>query len=151
ANAPDASRAVICNVKVSMKADRDAYRPAPNLAFFGDEASQEILVTAVRLAVTHRDANNVVAGSNRAVPGAVLGCKGATVIFLWKLPSIGIEGHLKRSHMRLDDDVRSNDLRGKTDTLTILSLLGRERGGLGIGTSTVRAWFRKSWILVTAH
>src|SRR5215471_15796475 len=151
ANTPDAAGAIIGNVKISMKANRDTYRPSPHLAILGDETCQKVLVTAVRLAITNRDAYDVVTGSNSAVPRAVLGCECVAVILLGEFPAAGIEGHLEGSHVGLDDNVRSNDFRGKTDSLTVFCLLGSERCCLGIGPRTVHTWFRESWILVATH
>ena len=56
-----------------MSANRDAYRPAPNLTAFRFETGQEVLVTAIRFSILQGNANDVVAGSNCAVPRLLSG------------------------------------------------------------------------------
>src|SRR5438552_3992852 len=74
-------------------------RPAPHRGVVDAEAGDEILVFAGRHAVFHESADDLVAGASRAVPGAVLGGKGAAVIFGAELVA-GIERHPERCRVR---------------------------------------------------
>jgi hypothetical protein len=72
----------------------------------------------------HGDADDFVAGAVGAVPGAVFGGEGIAVILLGELAGMRVEGHLKRSHVRLNENVGGDDLRGKIDALAVLALSG---------------------------
>jgi hypothetical protein len=47
----------------------------------------------------------------------VFGGEGVAVILLGKLAGMRVEGHLKRGHVGLNENVGGDDLRGKIDAL----------------------------------
>src|SRR5271166_3576532 len=120
---PDRAGAIVGDEQAAVFGDRDAYRPAPDLAVIGDEAGEEVFVAAVGAAVVHGDVNDFVAGAVGAVPGAMFRSKGVAVKLLRKLfLLVGIKDHLERGHMGLDEDIGSNNLGGEIDTLAGLGL-----------------------------
>src|SRR5690349_11634005 len=88
--------------------DGDADRPAPDLAVADDEAGDEILIFAGWNAVLEADADYLVAGALRPVPGAMLGRERIAAILGGKVVAV-VEGHAKRGRMRLDQHVRRGD------------------------------------------
>jgi hypothetical protein len=85
-------------------------RAAPDLAVFGDEAGEEVFVAAAGVAVVPGDANDFVAGAGDTVRGATFGGKDVVIILLGGLASRGVEGHVVRGHMGLDEDTGSDPL-----------------------------------------
>src|ERR1700722_7388911 len=105
-DAPDAARAVVGDVEGAVVADGDAYGTAPDLAVGGDEAGEEVLVLAGGLAVLHGDADELVAATVGAVPGAVLGGEAVAVVLGGEARlGGGVEGHAERGHVGLHEDV----------------------------------------------
>src|SRR5271168_2782807 len=115
ADAPDAAGAVVGDVEGAVVADGDADGTAPDLAVSGDEAGEEVLVLAGGLAVLHGDADELVAATVGAVPGAVLGREAVAVILRGEARrggrrGGGVEGHAERGHVGLHEDVGGEDL-----------------------------------------
>ncbi len=63
----------------------------------------------------------------------------------------GIEGHLQRGHVRLNQDVRREDLGGEIHALAVAGLIRGKGGRLEVGTGAVGAWLGKPRVLMTAH
>src|SRR5262249_34335999 len=76
AHPPDRAVAVLRNQQRAIARNGYADRPSPDLAIVDDKASDEILVLAGWLAVLETDADDLVTGALRPVPGAVLGREG---------------------------------------------------------------------------
>ena len=89
--------------------DGHADRPAPDVAVGGDEADEEVLVLAGRLAVLQRDADHLVAGPPGAVPRAVLGGEDVALVLGGELVA-GVEGHVERGRVRLEEHVGDDHL-----------------------------------------
>src|SRR4051794_22423456 len=85
---PDRPRAVIRHHQGPVLGHGHASRAAPDVALLGDEAHEEVFVLAGRLAVLHRDADDLVAGATRPVPRAVLGGEGLVAELLRKLVAV---------------------------------------------------------------
>src|SRR5271155_202381 len=148
---PDGTGSVVGDEQATVFGDGDTYGTAPDLAVFGDEAGKEVFIAAVGVAVVHGDVNDFVAGAVSTVPGAVFGGKGVAVILFGKFAGGWVESHLKRSHVRLNENVGSNHLRGEIDALAGLGLVRGERARLRVGASAIGAGLRKARILVAAH
>ena len=74
ADPPDAIAAVVGDQQRAVRRDRDADRAAPDVPVVDDEAGHEVLVFAAGVAgLVQRDANQLVADADRAVPRAVFG------------------------------------------------------------------------------
>src|SRR5262249_20131526 len=99
---------------------RNTDGPAPGQAVVDDEAGYEILVFAGRHAVLHEAADDLVAGSDRAIPGAVLGGKDTALVLSRKLIA-RIERHSKRGRMRLDQNIRYRDLALEVAALALVT------------------------------
>jgi len=113
---PDGAGAVVGDEHAAVIGDCDTYWPAPDLAVFRDKASEEVFVASLGMAIVRGDADDFVAGAAGTVPGAVLGGEGVAFIGRGKLLVPGwVEGHLKRSHVGLNQHVGSDDLGGKVD------------------------------------
>ncbi len=149
---PDGAGTVIGDEQAAIFGDRDTYGAAPYLAVFGDEAGEEVFVAAIGVAVVHRDADDFVARAVGTVPGAVFRGKGVAVILLWELFfMVGIEDHLERGHVGLNEDVGGDHLRGEIDAIAGLGLIRGERCRLRIGSGAIGTGLRKSRVLVPAH
>src|ERR1700677_2192824 len=107
---PNGARSVICDEHAAVVRDGDTDRSTPDLAILGDEPGEEVLVTAIGMAVVHGDANDFVACTAGAVPGAVLGGECVAIILSWELAGRRIESHLKRRHVGLNENVGSDHL-----------------------------------------
>jgi hypothetical protein len=59
--APDAARAVVCNVESAIVTYSYSYRSAPDLSICSDKSSKKILVFAGGFAVLHGNPDNLVA------------------------------------------------------------------------------------------
>jgi hypothetical protein len=64
---------------------------SPDVAIFGDETSEEVLVAAASETVMRGDADDFVAGAVGTVPGVVSGGEDVAIILLWELASGAIE------------------------------------------------------------
>jgi hypothetical protein len=82
--APNAARAVICNVESAIVTHGYSYRSASDLSVRGDKSGQKILVLARGFSVLHGNPDNLVASAIRTVPGTVFGCESVAVVFGWK-------------------------------------------------------------------
>src|SRR6185437_2622833 len=106
-NAPDRVRSVVGDKQRSIGPDGHAHRTPPHLAVLGDEAGEEVLIAAERFAVLHRNANHLVARTNRLVPGPVLAREDVAAILLRELMPF-VEHHLERGIMRLQQHIGNN-------------------------------------------
>src|SRR5689334_9300963 len=86
-----------------------ADRPSPDFAVIDDKARDEVFVFAGRLAVFEADANDLVTGALRPVPGAMLGRESVATVFRRETAAL-IEGQAERGRMRLQQHVRHGDL-----------------------------------------
>src|SRR5271165_5815505 len=107
-DSPDRAVAVLADQQRAVMRDGDPDRTTPDSAVADDEAGQEILVFTSRLPILEQDADHLVAGPLRAVPGTVEGGEGLAAIFEGKLCAI-VEGHFERSRMRLHQHIRYSD------------------------------------------
>src|SRR5277367_6719378 len=105
---PDGARTIVGDEQAAVFRNGDPYGAAPHLAVFSDETGEEVFVAAVGVTVVHGDADDFVASAVGAVPGAVFGGESVTVIRPGEPATGGVEGHLQRGHMGLNQDVRSN-------------------------------------------
>src|ERR1700752_3449911 len=106
---PDRSVAVLRYQQRAVVRDRNPDGPAPDLAVVDDKAGDEILVFAGRRTVLEADADYLVTGPLRAVPGAVLGRERIAAIFRREIVTF-VESEPQRSRMRLDQHIRDGDL-----------------------------------------
>jgi len=106
---PNAARAIVGDEEAAIFSDSDADGAAPDLAVRGDEAGEEVFVAAFGSAVVHGDADDFVTGAVLAIPRAVFGCEGVAIVGGGELELVGgIEDHLQRGHVWLDEHVGSN-------------------------------------------
>jgi len=164
---PDAAGAVVGDEEAAVVAYSDANRTAPDLAVGSDEAGEEVVVLAGGFAVFHGDGDDFVAGAVEAVPGAVLGGEGIACIVDWERLDVrragfcariayvdgeerGIEEHLKRGHVGLDEDVGCADGLGDVGALAV-GLVAGEGGGLHVGAGACRAGVFQARVVVAAH
>ena len=86
-----------------------------------DKTGHEILIFAAGMSsLMQRYADQLVAHANGPVPGAMLGRKKVPLIFRWELFAI-IEGDSDLCIVRIQDDVRSDDLVFKFGVLAVVS------------------------------
>src|SRR5580704_13956112 len=110
AYAPDGFRAVVGDHQGAITRDRYAYGASPNVTVRGYKAGEEILIFAGRMpGLMQGNANHFVAHTHRLIPRPVFGSENIALVFSRQLRAV-IEGHLERSAMRLQQNIRSNDL-----------------------------------------
>jgi len=73
------------------------------------------------------------------------------VILTWELAIGGVESHLKRSHVGLNENVGSDHFGGEIDALAGLGLVRGERCRLKVGAGAVGAGLLEAWVLEAAH
>src|SRR5580698_1525474 len=78
---PDGFGAVVGDEEAAVAGLRYAYRSSPYGAVGEDEAGEEVFVFAGGVAVLHGQADDFVAGTLGAIPGAVLGGKAVALVF----------------------------------------------------------------------
>ena len=105
----------------------DADRAAPDGFVVEDEACQEVLVAAYRLAVFEMDADDFVAGALGAVPGAVEGDEGVAAV-VWRERcgaglGLWVERHLEWGGVGLNEDVGGGDLGGQVGAFVAVALV----------------------------
>src|ERR1035438_8860657 len=88
---------------------RDADRTAPYFGIVDDKSGDEVLIFPGRHPVLQMDANDLVAGSLGAVPGAVFGCKTIAAIFRGEVAA-RVERQAERCRMRLKQYIGYRDL-----------------------------------------
>ncbi len=138
---PDGAAAVVGYVEAAVVAYGDAYGAAPDLAFGGYEAGEEVVVFAGGLAVLHGDDNDFVAGTVGAVPAAVFGGEGVTVVGRGKAPWGGLVfGGSSRDRR----SSRGRAMWGWTKTSGVLTFGGHVDAlavpGFGVGQGVWRGW-----------
>src|SRR5262249_53335064 len=94
-NSPDDSGAVVCDQECAVFCYGDADGAAPDVSFGRDEAHQKVFVIAGCLAVLHGNANDLVAGSPRPVPGTVFGGECVEPVLFRELAA-GVKRHAQR-------------------------------------------------------
>src|SRR6267142_5643828 len=109
ADAPDRAVAVLGDQQRAVMGDGDPDRASPDLAVIDDEAGDEILVFARRLAVLEADTNDLVAGPLRTVPRAMLRGEGVAAIVRRKIVSL-VEGQSERGGVRLKQHIGDGHL-----------------------------------------
>ena len=150
--APDAAGAIVGNIKVAFTAYCYAYWAPPDLTIFGYEAGEEVFVTTLCVAVMHRDSDDFIAGTVGAVPGAVLGGEGVTVVAGRKLLLLDwIESHFQRGHVGLHEDIWGDYFCREIDAFAVSGLRIGEYRSLRVRSGAVNAWLRKPGILMAAH
>ncbi len=156
---PDGAAAVVGYVEAAVGAYGYAYGAAPDLAVGGYEAGEEVVVFAGGVAVLHGDDDDFVAGAVGAVPAAVLGGEGITVVGRGEGSVgpglggvVGIEGHLEGGHVGLDEDVGGADFGGHVDALAVFGFgVGEGLGEAGVGAGAVGAGLGEARVLVASH
>ena len=156
---PDGAAAVVGYVEAAVGSYGDSYGTAPDLAVGGYEAGEEVIVFPGGVAVFHGDVDDFVAGAVGAVPAAVLGGEDASVVgggegsVGFGLGGVvGVEGHLERGHVGLDQDIRRSDLAGEVDSLAVLGFcVGEGLGQVWVGSGAVGAGLREAGVLVASH
>src|ERR1700733_5256153 len=109
-NAPNAARAIICNVDSAIMAHGYSYRSAPDLSIRGDKPGKKILILAGGSAVLHGNPDHLVAPAIRTIPRPVFRCESVTVVLGWEHGLTGrVKRHSERCHMRLNQYVWRND------------------------------------------
>ena len=108
-HAPDGPRTVIGHHQRPILGDGHADGAAPHVAVFGDEAHQEVLELAGRLAVPHRHSDDLVADTAGPVPRAVLGREGVVVVLGREFVAV-VEREVERGHVRLQEHVGDDHL-----------------------------------------
>jgi hypothetical protein len=108
-NVPNTLCAVVGYKKRAVLSNCNSDRPAPDLTVRCDESGEEIFILSGSMAVVHRDADDFVAGAVGAVPGAVLSREAVAIVGRGKLLAL-VKSHLQRCKVRLQDDVRCDDL-----------------------------------------
>src|SRR4029077_8877771 len=101
---------VVGNEERAVERDGDADRAAPNVTVVHDESSHEIFVFAGGVTgLVQGHANEFVSDADGFVPGSVLRGENIAAVLVWKVFAI-VESHLQRSVVRMNDDVRRDDL-----------------------------------------
>ena len=109
ADPPDCAIGVLRHQQRAVMGDRNTDRPSPDAGIVDHEARDKVLVFAGGDTVLHANTNDLVAGTFRPVPRAVLRGKAVSGIFRWKLVAV-IEGQPERRRMRLKQHVGYRDL-----------------------------------------
>src|SRR5580704_2558774 len=109
-NTPYRARTIIAHQQRTIRRSRYTNRSSPDAFVVHDEPGKEVLILSARMtSLVQRHANDLVTGARRSVPGSMLGCEDVSFILRRELVAV-VEGHLQRCIVRLQYDIRSDDL-----------------------------------------